>query len=727
MGFNDKCCKIDTADITKVSAELSEFTIPNNKGLNYWIEYIHNNLFSTNTITDITHSELKTLHDAGTMDKGMMYRITDFATIYDQPDFDSFGNPKLSPVVKTGPNEPITVLAINVNKLSLIAYQEDHPDSYIEYILDFTTPVTSTATKGRIVRLIDKYNNVSDFDHHNVLFKRYYDATLEIYIHHRDNGLAFQEYLAIVNNISTDNHLGETYSYFLSNNDMDIYNSPSFYAFDLPNIVFYNSASDLYSNNKLTGYVMSFTFLEESANNHFTGSVEEVQLSRSFRNNIGRIHSTFINVGTFANNTMFTVSECNITGSSIGLNKIMNLSSVNGSCLLDKNHITELYNVTILNGSNIFLIDNKITKFSDNTFHNSCNVYSNNITFCTDNIFYSTAVSYNRIDAIQQNTFKGVFIYNKGLFFSNNVCKGLVSGNDFGPQFQYNEVGLNFGYTDYTEINGDENISTSTIDTPNFNVFTDTCNNSVFGNFCSGNTFEGEISYLTVGDYFTNNEIQGFNAGLNPDFKGISEFYETFKVKTFPLRKPYYTIPALGDPLNFNGNTLNYRSEPTTEITYYLFADVYHYNVGTLAMWQHTSSLLGTIDGLNNSYLNSDLISQNFDTTLVDTLGASLGSILAEYNSGLPAKKYIPTLAELQEIYDNRVAMGLSVVGKIWSSTEVDANNAYVIDFSTGITTSELKTSQFKVVPIYVKSYDYLLHLEYIDNYNSRVTKLLNI
>lgn len=125
------------------------------------------------TIIDILHEDLKILISEAKLEKGQKYRITDFQTIYDQPDYDSDKIAKTTVLTKEGPIEPIIVLALTDSVLSTQAYQEDHPKDIVEYILDFTTPVNNIETKGRIIYRKDEWGNETDFDHRNVLFKRY--------------------------------------------------------------------------------------------------------------------------------------------------------------------------------------------------------------------------------------------------------------------------------------------------------------------------------------------------------------------------------------------------------------------------------------------------------------------------------------------------------------------------------------------------------------------------
>ena len=144
---------------------------------------------SGGVIIDVTHTQLVAFKNASQLIPGTHYRITDFATMYDQPDFDAAGVAKTSVAAKVGPIEPITVLALKNNVLSREAYQEDFPDDTVGYILEFTTPVNQTVTKGRIVYLKDKFGTETDYDHRNVVFKRYAQPYLNFFPSYKDTSL----------------------------------------------------------------------------------------------------------------------------------------------------------------------------------------------------------------------------------------------------------------------------------------------------------------------------------------------------------------------------------------------------------------------------------------------------------------------------------------------------------------------------------------------------------
>ncbi len=133
-------------------------------------------------VTNVTYSELVSDIGSNSLVEGSYYLITDFKTCYDQPDFDYFGSPITSGNYKDSPVEPLMVLATSSNTISEEAYQPDYPNDRIRYDLTYsTTEVTGGDAYGRIKERIDEWNNRTDYDHRNILFKRYrlYTCTSE--------------------------------------------------------------------------------------------------------------------------------------------------------------------------------------------------------------------------------------------------------------------------------------------------------------------------------------------------------------------------------------------------------------------------------------------------------------------------------------------------------------------------------------------------------------------
>ena len=125
-------------------------------------------------LTDITYSAISTAIDNNTLIPGSYYRITDFRTCYDQPDYDFNGDTIEEGNWKQASVSPIIVFALSSNSLASDAYQPEYPNDNIKYDVSFSeTEVTGGTAYGRITYRKDERGNAFDYDFRDVLFKRY--------------------------------------------------------------------------------------------------------------------------------------------------------------------------------------------------------------------------------------------------------------------------------------------------------------------------------------------------------------------------------------------------------------------------------------------------------------------------------------------------------------------------------------------------------------------------
>lgn len=271
-------------------------------------------------VVDITHSNLVIAKNASTLSPGTFYRITDFRTMYDQPDFDTNGVAKTSVAAKQGPVEPIIVLALKNNLLSTKAEQEAYPKDTIEYILEFTTPVNLTVTKGRIIYRRDEWGNETDFDHRNVVFKRYLHPILQQHLSYKDTSLASIE----VKFLQTP-----TSSKIKSVGYFSLFNDSYFSGFDLPNNVItsdaYNSTIDVFTRN------CTFKYIIRSEIKRCSNSIIELSLEESILSLV--LDSTMYYQGSGFNIVNSNISE--VYQSTIGVSTILGCE------------ILKIYNVNI--------------------------------------------------------------------------------------------------------------------------------------------------------------------------------------------------------------------------------------------------------------------------------------------------------------------------------------------------------------------------------------------
>ncbi len=140
-------------------------------------------------IVETTYNQLYTLWDDMALTAGTYYKITDFKTCYDQPNYGVNGNTITVGNYKTGSVSPIIVFALDSGSLASDAYQPEYPKDNIKYDITFTqTEVTDNPAYGRIVYRKDDRGNQFDYDFREVLFKRYdayisdlmYDGTVTL-------------------------------------------------------------------------------------------------------------------------------------------------------------------------------------------------------------------------------------------------------------------------------------------------------------------------------------------------------------------------------------------------------------------------------------------------------------------------------------------------------------------------------------------------------------------
>lgn len=125
-------------------------------------------------VIEILYNDLLELHNTSGLTIGTHYLITDFKTCYDQPDFNYYGNGIYGDNYRQGPVEPLLVFADSTFGLAPDVYSPMYPNDKIKYDITWTaTEATQGVAMGRIIERIDDKNNRTDYDHRNILFKRY--------------------------------------------------------------------------------------------------------------------------------------------------------------------------------------------------------------------------------------------------------------------------------------------------------------------------------------------------------------------------------------------------------------------------------------------------------------------------------------------------------------------------------------------------------------------------
>jgi hypothetical protein len=120
-----------------------------------------------------TYSQLRAQMSAHTLVKGATYKLTDFATIYDQ---------SLSAVTKTASGEVIVLVANSDSTFSPIVSSLDFPTDIIHYDITIdTTYINGAPCKGKITYRKDANGNSTYFDFRKVLMLNYNDLTEQLF------------------------------------------------------------------------------------------------------------------------------------------------------------------------------------------------------------------------------------------------------------------------------------------------------------------------------------------------------------------------------------------------------------------------------------------------------------------------------------------------------------------------------------------------------------------
>lgn len=131
-------------------------------------------VISSVQLTKKTYSELTTMVSNSELEPGQLYLMTDFQTIYDQPDYSDASTPKTTVVTKTAAVDPIILLAISETEFAKEVWRPSTPRHTLEYDINFSqTEVVGAPAKGRITYCKDEFNNETHYDHTVILLKRY--------------------------------------------------------------------------------------------------------------------------------------------------------------------------------------------------------------------------------------------------------------------------------------------------------------------------------------------------------------------------------------------------------------------------------------------------------------------------------------------------------------------------------------------------------------------------
>lgn len=482
-------------------------------------------------VNEVTHEELIGLLNTSSLTQGCFYVVTDFQTVYDQPDFDYSGTAKTTVETKSGGVEPLALIATSVNKLGVFAKSLVFPKDVIKYDPTWvSTEVMGEPAKGRITERIDDKGNRTSFDHRTILLKRYEGPSEAVYYLEvdLDGGFNCTDFILSTQDvgngstsISMNNGTVTGPAYLTSNDIVSYINTHT------------GERSGIVASASETG--TPFNVTASYSNGVLT--IKGLAGSGSFENgrplNLSLNGASSINIASsFSEGSYDDYNYTKDDGSSPQEFLTFGVNS-KGNFLGD-----------ILN-PNPFLVGNNV--FKGAAEGNTLGVDSTDNTFEVDSLHndlgsntktnkFSTSFEFNTFGDFAKNNVSGVnFKYNVigfgfdgnsvgtdfntntiGKSFYGNVIKDFFSFNVIENDFYNNNIGNNFGFFGETpSINYIGNsFYNNTIDN-NFhsNRVLHTFSDNLVGTSFSYNTIGANFKQNSVGTFFGSNVIEdGFNA-----------------------------------------------------------------------------------------------------------------------------------------------------------------------------------------------------------------------
>jgi len=488
----------------KTIGELDYLQFPTNDTL-IPVQYVgdtYHITFSSITYNEGTYSQFVSEAGAGVLTPGRFYLMTDYQTIYDQPNYDNLRNPIVTGNSMTGITEPLLLLAISETQFSPTVYSTVHPQDQIKYDITWdTTEISNTPAKGRITERIDQYNNRTDYDHRNILFKRYIGysynqgdpltglvgisgITGTTGILYGNTGTTFNSNLFVGTLVSVPN---------LNPWLFEVISVESDFIATISGVTISETSGSLYyyanSDGAINYYQPNVRQNEVFEYTTFGNAIDD---NGAVNNYIGDYSDLYIyeGVGQFllANNVFLTGVYRNNT---IGYGSRNN--TFNDDCT-DNQIGSNFYN----NSTNDDFDNNVIgANFRDNYI--IANFNDNNISYnFNNNILINSDFNDNRIgNDFNGNTLTSGSFYRNNIgnsFNSNVITAGDFQNNEIGNQFQNNNIKDQFYKNDIGNGYNNNTIYTNFYSNLIGNGWND---NDIYGNFLDN----------VVGDYFVSNII----------------------------------------------------------------------------------------------------------------------------------------------------------------------------------------------------------------------------
>ena len=477
-------------------------------------------------VIETTYSELVNNITGETLTPDRFYLMTDFQSCYDQPNYDNFKNPIFTGNYMTGNTEPILLLAISTTGFSPTVYSTLYTNDKITYDITWnTTEITSSPAKGRITERIDNFNNRTDYDNRNILFKRYIGYSYE-------EDQPYSGLVGISGLTGTTGVLyGNTGTTFNSN-----FGSGSIVSIKNLNPLFFEILS---VESDSLAIISGVTISETTDSPYYFGSNDGIM--SYYQPNVRQ--DEVFEYTTFG----YVIDNSDALNNYIGNQANLFIKQGTGDFLLANNVFLDgpIVNNTIGNGSynNTFNDDCDNNQIGDRFYNNSTNDdFDGNIIGENFNNNYITSnFTNNRIGSdFDFNILLG------GSFYRNNI------GNDFNnnvwtnSDFQNNEIG---NYFNNNEIYGDF-YNNDIGNGYNNNESYSTYNRNLIGNGYNGNTVYSQFYENNIEHVFQNNTI-GTNLTIGVDNFRTNRVGSNFEDNIIKVNFQYNNILN-----NFNNNTI---------------------------------------------------------------------------------------------------------------------------------------------------------------------------
>lgn len=427
---------------------------------------------------EITYSSLVAKIAISELVEGKFYKITDFKSCYDQPNYDASGAPIITGNYKEASVSPIIVLAISSDKLHAQAYQPAFPNDNIKYDINWdTTEVTSGTALGRITERIDEFNNRTDYDHRFIEFRRYklyyYDINTQ-----GKTGTVQVSSVMTVSNYKTATVTGTGTAFTTEVSVNDIIAIPAMNS-DV-NLQFCKVTA-ITNDTQMTiqGYFLSTA----PASSKFYAT-------SNYSNMSYRMSNIVSDALVFSEDTLF------------GQLETLNAEHNNNYFGNTANLFSE-YSLTFLLPNNVAVSG----PFSNNTFKDGCrnNSFDDDMTNnIVENNFRNNSITNDFDGNVISNDFYDNLLIGS---FQNNIIDSDFYDNLIIFPFKYNKIGKDFN----------NNIITAT--------GTEGFWRNKIGNKFNSNTITGDFGDNEIGFYFSNNIIEGdFGSGYKDSVIGSGPY-----------------------------------------------------------------------------------------------------------------------------------------------------------------------------------------------------------